>query len=74
MTWKDQYRDDKQASGLTWDEYHQRKFVHEDDLEGLAETILTLQEHVEAVENEYKALRRELYEVRVLVESEEFDP
>ena len=74
MTWKDEYREQKDESGLTWDEFHKRRFVHVDELDSATETLEALDEHVQAVANEYQALKRELHEVRVLLESEEFEP
>lgn len=74
MSWKDDYSDEKKESGLTWDEFHNRRFVHVDELDDLADAIAELRDHVEAVTNEYIALKRELHEVRILLESEEFDP
>jgi len=74
MTWKDDYRSEKDASGLTWDEFHDRRFVHVDDLDGATATLEQLDETVRALRNEYRDLKRELSEVRVLLESEDFDP
>jgi len=74
MTWKDEYADEKAESGLTWDEFHERRFIHVDDLDSATATLDGLAEQVEALTNEYKELRRELQEVRILMESDEFDP
>ena len=74
MSWKDDYRDAKEQSGLTWDEFHERRFVHVDDLDGATKTLEALDDHVQAVATEYQDLKRELHEVRVLLESEEFEP
>jgi flagellar biosynthesis chaperone FliJ len=74
MTWKDEYADEKAESGLTWDEFHERRFIHVDELDSATATLADLSEQVEALTNEYKELRRELQEVRILMESEEFDP
>ena len=74
MSWKDDYRDAKEQSGLTWDEFHERRFVHVDDLDGATQTLEALDDHVQAVATEYQDLKRELHEVRVLLESEDFDP
>jgi flagellar biosynthesis chaperone FliJ len=74
MTWKDDYADEKAESGLTWDEFHERRFIHVDELDSATATLADLSEQVEALTNEYKELRRELQEVRILMESEEFDP
>jgi len=71
MTWKDYYRDRKEESGLTWDEFVTRRLVHVDDI---ADSKLdAIAEHLEAVENEYCDLKCEIHEVRVLAESDEFD-
>ena len=32
MSWKDDYREEKQKSGLTWDEFHRQRFVHVDSI------------------------------------------
>ena len=65
--WKDDYADDKTESGLTWDEYHERRFVHVDELDDMADSIAQLTEHVEACRNEYRDMKRELHELRVLL-------
>ena len=74
MSWKDDYRENKKSSGLTWDEYHNKKFVHVDDQNELRTDIEELSQTIEAMTTEYKQLKRELHEVRVLMESDEFDP
>jgi len=68
MSWKDDYRDEKDESGLTWDEFHRQRFVHVDDI---ADAKLDrTDDHLQAVQDEYQRLRRELHETRVLVEAE----
>jgi len=74
MSWKDDYREDKRESGLSWAEYHDRKFVHVEDLDGMAETIAGLEESVEGLRSEYRRLRWELHEVLLLLGSEDYDP
>jgi hypothetical protein len=74
MSWKDDYRDEKDESGLTWDEFHERRFVHVDDLDGATATLEQLDETVTALRNEYRDLKRELSEVRIMLESDEFEP
>lgn len=74
MSWKDEWRDEKDASGLTWDEFHERQFVHVSELDGATKTLEALDEHVRACANEYQSMKRELHEVRVLLESEDFEP
>lgn len=71
MTWKDQYRDRKEASGLTWDEFVDQRLVHVDDIP--TEQLDELNTHLEAVRNEYRDLKREIHEVRVLAASDEYD-
>ncbi len=72
MSWKDDYRDRKDASGLTWDEFVQQRLVHVDDIP--ESELAEIREHLEAVRNEYRDLKRELFEVRVMLESEDFEP
>ena len=72
--WKDEWRDHKDETGLSWSDYHDRHFVHTSELDDMATEIERLSEHVEAVTREYRDLKRELHETRVLLESEDFDP
>ena len=74
MSWKDEYREEKEASGLTWSEYHDRHFVHVSELDTAGQTLAELRDHVEACTNEYEDLKREFAEVRILLESEDHDP
>lgn len=74
MSWKDDHRSEKEQSGLTWDEFHNRRFVHVSELDSATTAIEDLAEHVRACRNEYQQMKRELHEVRVLLESKEFDP
>jgi len=67
MSWKDDCREHKAETGLSWDEYHNRYFVHRHELDDLHTQIETLTEHVEANTNTYQKMQRELHEVRVLV-------
>jgi hypothetical protein len=71
MSWKDQYRDRKEASGLTWDEFVDQRLVHVDDIADSKLDDLT--EHLEAVRNEYRDLKCEVFEVRKLAESDEYE-
>ena len=63
-SWKDDYRDEKAESGLTWDEFHRQRFVHVDDI--AAAQVDQVCEHLDAVKREYQQLKRELFELRVL--------
>ena len=75
MTWKDQYREKKEQSGLTWDEFVTQRLVHVDEIpESELDAIAT---HLEAVENEYRDMKREVHELRVLLDinpDEDIDP
>ena len=74
MSWKDDYREDYEQTNLTWDDYHSEKFVHVDELGELRTEIERINQHLEAVTTEYKSLKREFHELKVMLESEEFDP
>ena len=71
MSWKDDYRDEKQESGLTWDEFHRERFVHVDSI--AAAEVEQVCEHLDAVKREYQQLKRELFELRVLAGYEDPD-
>ena len=71
MSWKDDYRDEKQDSGLTWDEFHKERFVHVDSI--AAAEVEQVCEHLDAVKREYQQLKRELFELRVLAGYEDND-
>lgn len=74
MSWKDDYREDYDNTDLTWTEYHNEKFVHVDDQNELRTEIETLHDELEAMMREYRGLKREFHELKVMLESEEFDP
>ena len=75
MTWKDQYREKKEQSGLTWDEFVTQRLVHVDEIpESELDAIAT---HLEAVENEYRDMKREVHDLRVLLDmntDDDIDP
>ena len=74
MTWKDQYREKKEQSGLTWDEFVTQRLVHVDEIpESELDAIAT---HLEAVRNEYRDMNREVHELRVLLDmtDDDIDP
>ena len=70
--WKDRHRERKERSGLSWNEYVEQRLVHVEDIP--ESELAEIREHLEAVRNEYRDMKRELHETRVLLESEEFDP
>ena len=81
MSWKDDYRQEKEASGLTWDEFVDQEMHHTSELSGLTEQLTeierlsqqveTLSEHAEAVTNTYQRMQRDIHELRVLVDRDE---
>ena len=72
MSWKDDYRERKEASGLTWDEFVQQRLVHVDDIP--ESELAEIREHLDAVRREYRDMKREVYELKTMLESDEFDP
>ena len=71
MSWKDDWQEEKDDSGLTWDEFHRQRFVHVDDI--AAAQVDQVCEHLDAVKREYQQLKRELFELRVLAGYEDKD-
>ena len=74
MTWKDKHRDEYAETDLTWAEFHDERFIHVDELNDLRDEIESINDHLEATTNSYRQLARELHEMRVLLQSDEFDP
>ena len=66
MSWKDDYREAKDESGKTWDEFVKTELHHESELNDLRSEVETLNEHVEAVKLTYKDLKDELASIRIL--------
>jgi len=71
MSWKDTHREHKQATGLSWAEYHERWFVHRDELDDLHTQIERLTEQLEATQNTYQKMHREVFESRIMEEYDE---
>ena len=71
MSWKDDWQEEKDDSGLTWDEFHRERFVHVDDI--AAAQVEQVCDHLDAVKREYQQLKRELFELRVLAGYEDND-
>jgi phage shock protein A len=74
MSWKDEYREEKEASGLTWDQFVTRRLHHDDEIQSFASVVVDLHAEVESLREEYESMRHELNEVRTLLESDEYDP
>ena len=70
-SWKDEHREHKQQTGLSWEEYHERYFHHEHEIEDLRTSVEQLDEHLQAVTEAYDELRRELFEVKEFVKARE---
>lgn len=69
-SWKDDYREKKEASGLSWNDFVRQRMVHVDEIpETELEEIRT---ELEAVKREYRGLKREVHEVKVLAQSDEY--
>lgn len=69
-SWKEDYREKKEDSGLTWNDFVRQRMVHVDEI---PETELeAIRKELEAVKREYRDLKREVHEVRVLAQSDEF--
>ena len=66
MSWKDEYRTEKEQSGKTWDEFVKTELHHESELNDLWAEVEQLNEHVEAVKITYKDLKDELASIRIL--------
>ncbi|AFH21466.1 hypothetical protein OSG_eHP1_00180 [environmental Halophage eHP-1] len=66
MSFRDEYREAKEESGLTWDEFVDRKIVHRDEIDDLEQQVGALQEQVVTLTTVIKRLQRELHEANVL--------
>lgn len=66
--WKNEYRERKQASGKTWDEFVATELHHEDDLDDLRGEVERLADNVEALAEHVRDLNRHIGEVLILVE------
>lgn len=72
MSWKDTYRDKYEQSNLTWDEFVEQELVHVDEIP--KSELEEMNDHLEAVRNEYRDMKREVYELKIMLESEEYEP
>jgi hypothetical protein len=70
--WKDRHRERKEQSGLSWDDYVNQRLVHVEDIP--ESELAEIREHLEAVRNEYRDMKREVFELKTMLESEEFEP
>jgi hypothetical protein len=70
--WKDRHRERKEASGLSWNDYVNQRLVHVDDIP--ESELAEIREHLDAVQREYRDMKREVFELKTMLESEEFDP
>ena len=71
MSWKDTYRDKYEQSNLTWDEFVEQQLIHVDEIP--ESEIQELNTHLEAVRNEYREMKLEVYELKTMLKSEEYD-
>jgi hypothetical protein len=63
---RDEYREAKEESGLTWDEFVDRKIVHRDEIDHLEQQVGQLESQVVTLTKVIKRLQRELHEANVL--------
>ena len=71
MTWKDEYREQKEQSGKTWDEFAETELYHESELDDLRSCVDQLQDDVEALSQHVQQLRRNIGEFMILMEDDE---
>jgi phage shock protein A len=67
MSWKDEYRDRKQASGKTWDEFVATELHHEDEIDDLRSEVERLADDVATLTEHVRDLRNNIGEVLILV-------
>jgi len=66
MSWKEDYRDAKEESGLTWDEFVQQRLHHTDELDDLRQDVQELDSDIDQLTTALKRLYRELHEHNIL--------
>jgi len=66
MSWKDEYRERKSDSGLTWDEFVEQRLHHADELDNLRQDVQQLDSDIAELTTALKRLYRELHEANVL--------
>jgi len=66
MSWKEDYRDAKEESGLTWDEFVQQRLHHSDELDDLRQDVEKLDSDIDQLTTALKRLYRELHEHNIL--------
>jgi len=64
--WKEQYRERKDDSGLTWDEFVDQRLHHADELDDLRQDVQELDSDIDQLTTALKRLYRELHEYNVL--------
>jgi polyhydroxyalkanoate synthesis regulator phasin len=68
--WKDDYREQKQESDKTWDEFVQTELHHEDELDDLRAQVDQLTEDVTELSKHVRELRNNIGEVLILAQHE----
>lgn len=71
MTWKDDWREHKEGTGLSWAEYHDRWFVHRSEIDELHEQIERLDKHLQAATESYKQMHRDVFEKHIMEQYDE---
>jgi polyhydroxyalkanoate synthesis regulator phasin len=73
MSWRDHYREEKEASGKTWDEFVRTELHHEDELDDLRSEVERLTDDVDALTEHVEDLRNNIGEVLILARGENDD-
>jgi len=68
--WKDQYREEKNQSGKTWDEFVADELYHESELDDLRSEVDRLNNQLTILSEEIQSLRRNIGEVIILARGE----
>jgi len=66
MSWKDDYRERKDDSGLTWDKFVEQRLHHADELDDLRQDVQQLDSDIAELTTALKRLYRELHDANVL--------
>jgi phage shock protein A len=71
MSFREDYREQKEESGLTWDEFVEREIYHKDEIDHLEQQVGQLESQVVTLTKVITRLQRELHEHNVLEERED---
>jgi len=66
MSFREDYREQKEESDLTWDEFVEREIYHKDEIDHLEQQVGQLESQVVTLTKVIKRLQRELFERNIL--------